>query len=334
MSREKLGKFGIDLPCLPTTNVGSLPKPDYVLAARARYARGEMNYEELHRLELQATEYWVKKQDEIGLDVIVDGEMYRGDMVAYFAETMSGFQTGELVRAYGNRYYRKPIISDGIKWCGPITVDWWRYAQSLTRKPVKGMVTGPYTIMDWSFDEHYHTRREATIAIAHEIRKEVEALSKAGAKIIQIDEPALSTRTDEMDFLRKAMEIVTKGIDAYFICHICYGDFAPVYQHMLSLNVDNLDLETSRNPAALADFLKENRFTKDISYGVVDVHTHKIETTSSIEAWIRQALNLYDRNSIWIDPDCGLKTRTVDETIAKLTNMKKAVDRIRLEIAK
>lgn len=332
MSRDKLAVVGIDLPRLPLTTVGSLPKPDYIVDARAKYARGDMKYEELKELEIQATGFWVRMQEEIGLDVIVDGEMYRGDMAAYFAETMQGFQTGELVRSYGNRYYRKPVITGEVKWCGPITLDWWRYAQSLTSKPVKGMLTGPYTIMDWSFNEYYRTRRDATIAIALELRKEVQALVEAGAKIIQVDEPALSTRIDELDFARDAMEIVTGGINAYFICHICYGNFLPVYRHMLSLTVDNLDLETTRRPKILEEYLQDNPFDKDISYGVIDVHNHEVETEDNIEATIRHALTLFDKDSIWIDPDCGLKTRSVDEAIAKLRRMVAAVSHIREEL--
>ena len=332
MSRAKLKKLGLDLPVLPTTTVGSLPKPDYILKARAKFARNEIKYDELKELELEATSYWVKKQDEIGLDVIVDGEMYRGDMVAYFAETMQGFQMGELVRSYGNRYYRKPVITGEIKWCGPITVDWWKYAQSFTDKPVKGMLTGPYTIMDWSFNEYYASRREAAMAIAVELRREVEALVKAGARIIQIDEPAISTRLEELDFARQALNLVIDGIEAYFVCHICYGNFTPVYQHMLALGVDNLDLETSQRIAALEEFIRDNRFTKDISYGVVDVHTHKVESVETIAENIRHAIGLFGVDAVWIDPDCGLKTRTIDEAVGKLVNIEAAVDQVRKEI--
>jgi 5-methyltetrahydropteroyltriglutamate--homocysteine methyltransferase len=170
------------------------------------------------------------------------------------------------------------------------------------------------------------------MAIATELRKEVEALVDAGARIIQVDEPAISTRIDELFFAREAMNIITEGIDAYFICHICYGNFAPVFEHMLSLGVDNLDLETSLKPVMLEEFLKENVFDKDISYGVVDVHRHTVETVDEIVATTRQALARFEPNKVWIDPDCGLKTRTVDEAIAKLTNMQNAVNILRKEI--
>lgn len=332
MNRDKLKSLGIELPLLPTTTVGSLPKSETLMTARNSFARGEISYSVLKDLELQMTEFWVRKQDEIGLDIIVDGEMYRGDMAAFFAETLKGFQTGGLVRSYGNRYYRKPVIIGKIKWCGPITVDWWRYAQSLTKKPVKGMITGPYTIMDWSFNEYYATRRAATLAIARELRKEVVALVGAGVKIIQIDEPAISTRTEELDFAREGIHVITEGVQAYFICHICYGNFAPVYRHMLSLSVDNLDLETSRRPKILEDYLAKNPFDKDISYGAIDVYKHETESIPEIENTIRYALTMFQPDTIWIDPDCGMKTRTIEETIAKLTNMQMAVANIRREV--
>jgi 5-methyltetrahydropteroyltriglutamate--homocysteine methyltransferase len=332
MNRDKLKSLGIELPLLPTTTVGSLPKSETLITARNSFARGEISYSVLKNLELQMTEFWVRKQDEIGLDIIVDGEMYRGDMAAFFAETLKGFQTGGLVRSYGNRYYRKPVITDKIKWCGPITVDWWRYAQSLTKKPVKGMITGPYTIMDWSFNEYYTTRRAATLAIARELRKEVAAMVGAGVKIIQIDEPAISTRTEELDFAREAIHVITEGIQAYFVCHICYGNFTPVYRHMLSLSVDNLDLETSRRPKILEDYLAKNPFDKDISYGAIDVHKHETESILEIENTIRHALTMFQPDTIWIDPDCGLKTRTIEESIQKLTNMQMAVANIRQEV--
>lgn len=332
MSRDKLLALGVDIPVLPTTSVGSLPKPGHLVAARKDFSQGKIGYVTLKALEREATEFWVRKQDEIGLDVIVDGEMYRGDMAAYFAETMQGFQTGELVRSYGNRYYRKPVITGEVRWCSPITTEWWKFAQSLTEKPVKGMLTGPYTIMDWSFNEFYPDRRSAAMAIARELRKEVEALVDAGARIIQVDEPAISTRIDELDFAREAMQVVTGGINAYFICHICYGNFLPVYRHLLSLNVDNLDLETSLKHDVLAAYIRDNPFSKDISYGVFDVHNHKTESVAEMEKNIRYALSMFDKGQVWVGPDCGLKTRSVEEAISKLTNMVTAVSHIREEI--
>ena len=235
MSRAKLGALGLDLPLLPTSTVGSFPKPDYLTEARAKVSRNAITRQELDGLERRATEFWVREQEELGVDVLVDGEQYRGDMVAYFAETMRGFARGGLVRSYGNRYYHKPVIVGEVRWPGPITVDWWRWTQSLTRRPVKGMLTGPYTIMDWSFNDHYPDRKAACLALAREVRKELEALLEAGARIVQIDEPALSVRPEELAFAVEAMHIVVDGLPAYYIVHACFGAFETIYPGLLDL---------------------------------------------------------------------------------------------------
>ena len=216
-----------DLPGkgLWTTSVGSMPKPDYILKARGQFARKEIDRAALEELEKRATREWIEFQDSIGTDLVVDGEQYRGDMVAYFAEELPGLDIGGLVRSYGNRFYRKPIATGPIGRDKPITVGWWEYAQSLTEKPVKGMLTGPYTICDWSFNEYYDSRRDFVLDLAKVIRDEALDLEKAGAKFIQIDEPAASTRMDELDLVIEAMQIVTEPLSAHTITHICYGDF-------------------------------------------------------------------------------------------------------------
>lgn len=329
MNNRKVDRLGLNLPILPTTSVGSFPKPDYLTQARAKFAKGQITRDELTKLEKQATEFWIKTQEEVGIDVLVDGEQYRGDMVAYFAEIMPGFQTGGLVRSYGNRYYHKPIIVSEVKWPHPITVDWWKFAQSLTSKPVKGMVTGPYTIMDWSFNEFYADRKSATIALAHEIRKEVEALAEAGAKIIQIDEPATSVLPEELPLMIESMQIVTEGLPVYFITHMCYGAFELVYPGLLQSPVDNFDLAISNSELDLISIFQKHPFTRDISVGVVDVHSHVIEDVETVKSRIRRALDVFPRQAVWIDPDCGLKTRTVDEAIAKLKVLVEAVKTFR-----
>lgn len=318
MNRSRLRESGIELPLLPTTSVGSFPKPADLLKARAGFAQGKISKNELEEAEKRATEFWIRKQEELGVDVLVDGEMYRGDMVAYFADHLSGFEQGGLVRSYGNRYYHKPIIVDEVKWRGPITVEWWQYAQRLTSKPVKGMLTGAYTLMDWSFNEFYPARRDACLALAAEIRKEVEALIRAGCKIIQIDEPAVSVRPAEMPLAIEAMQMTTRDLEAYFITHICYGDFASIYPGMLALAVDNFDLEMSNSGLDMLRLFKKSAFTKDISYGVVDVHSHVVEDRRVVEERLKKGLEVLPRENVWVDPDCGLKTRTVEEAIAKL----------------
>ncbi len=318
MSRQKLEQLGLDLPLFPTTSVGSFPKPDYLVKARADFNKQKITQARLEELERQATAFWIETQEKLGIDVLVDGEQYRGDMVAYFAERMPGFTEGGLVRSYGNRYYHKPIITEEVQWPGPVTVDWWKFAQSLTKKPVKGMLTGAYTIMDWSFNEHYSDRRATALALAQVIRKEVEALVAAGCKIIQIDEPALSVRPEELPIAIEAMDATTAGLGAYFITHACYGAFEYIYPGMLDLAVDNFDLEMSNSDLHMLELFRSHPFTKDISFGVVDVHTHVLEDQDAVRRRVEQALSILPKDQVWVDPDCGLKTRTVDEAIDKL----------------
>ena len=303
---------------LRTTQVGSLPKPDYLLRARSQHARGEITRDQLKELELRATHEWVEFQNEIGIDVVVDGEQYRGDMVAFFAEELEGFSRGGLVRSYGNRYYRKPIISGPIRRTHPITVEWWEYAQSLTEKPVKGMLTGPYTIRDWSFDEAYETRRDAVLALAEVIRDEAVALQEAGARYIQIDEPAVSTRMDELDLAIEALGVVTEPLTVHTVTHICYGDFHNAYPRMLDLPVDQIDLEMTNSDFDLLESFEEYPFTKNIGLGVADVHSHRIESVDEVVKGIERTLQLIPPERVYVDPDCGLKTRTVEEAKDKL----------------
>ena len=315
-----------------TTQVGSLPKPDHILAARTDFARGRITREELTRLEREATAEWIRFQDELGMDVIVDGEQYRGDMVAFFAEELPGFTQGGLVRSYGNRYYRKPVATGEIVRDHPITLDWWKYAQSLTDRPVKGMLTGPYTICDWSFNEHYDTREDLVMALAEVIHQEALDLQAAGAKYIQIDEPAVSTRMDELDLAIKALGVATEGLEVHTITHICYGDFHNAYPKMLDLPVEQLDLEMANSNYDLLESFRESPFTKSIGLGVVDSHSHRIESVEEVVEGIRRALKVIPAERMFVDPDCGLKTRTVEEARAKLRVVVEATHRVRAEL--
>ena len=315
-----------------TTSVGSMPKPDYILKARSQYARKEIDRDTLRDLEMKATREWVEFQESIGTDLIVDGEQYRGDMVAYFAEELPGLEIGGLVRSYGNRFYRKPIATGPVGREKPVTVEWWEYAQSLIDKPVKGMLTGPYTICDWSFNEYYDSRRDFVLDLAKVIRDEALDLERAGARFIQIDEPAASTRMDELDLVIEAMQIVTEPLEAHTITHICYGDFHNAYPKMLEIPVDQIDLEFANSEYGLLEEFSDNAFTKYIGLGISDVHTHEIEPVDEMIQGIRQTMKHIPPERIFVDPDCGLKTRTVEEAKEKLLNIKKAVDVVRAEL--
>ena len=317
---------------LKTTTVGSFPKSEELKSARAKVRRGQMEAAQLKALEQAETKEWIRLQEEIGIDILVDGELYRGDMATYFAEHLEGFTISSRVRSYGNRYYRKPIATGPIYLKKPITVEWFQFAQGLTKKPVKGMLTGPYTMMDWSFNEHYPNRREFCLALARAIHDEVKALEAAGAQFIQIDEPAVSTRFDEIDLAVEAMKIVTQGVNVQTGTHICYGEFEKVYPQILDLAVDQIDLEFANSNFALLDLIRKIPFTKEVGFGVLDVHSHRVETVEEIKNSIHKALEVFSPEKPYIDPDCGLKTRLKEECVAKLKNMVAAVQEVKKEL--
>lgn len=314
---------------LLTSTIGSFPKPEYLTKARAALAQGKIGEAELKAAEERATRETIALQEELGLDVLVDGEMYRGDMATYFAENTDGFAVSGLVRSYGNRYYRKPILTGPVRRRGPITVAWWKWAQSLTKKPMKAIITGPYTMMDWSFDEHYASRREACLDLARALHEEVRDLEAAGARWIQIDEPALSVRVDELDLAIAAMAIVTEGIRARTLTHICYGTFEQIYPRLLDLAVDEFDLAMADTGFALVDHFGKHPFTKIFGLGVFDVHTHVVEPVASMRAGIEKTLRYLPPERVTVVPDCGLKTRTWDEAKDKLVHLMAAVKQVR-----
>jgi len=319
---------------LLTTSVGSFGKPDYLTKARTAFSSKKITREELSELEKKATREIVALQEEIGVDILVDGEMARGDMVAYFGEHLEGMELGGLVRSYGNRYYHKPVINGEVKWTEPITLELWKLAQSLTDKPVKGMLTGPYTIVEWSFNEAYPTRRDAVLAVAEAVRREAQELEKAGAIYIQIDEPALSTRKEDLPIAIEGMGVVTQGLKAKTITHVCYGDFASVFPQFLEMPVVQFDLEAANSNYDMLDLFKDRGFPegKELALGVLDVHSHAVEDWEAVKAGIRRGLEVLPPDRLYIDPDCGLKTRPWDEAAPKLRVMMEAVHAVRKEI--
>ncbi len=317
---------------LLTTTVGSFGKPDYLQKARNTHARGKLSASELTELERKATEEWIRRQEELDLDILVDGEMYRGDMVAYFAERLDGFRIGGLVRSYGNRYYHKPVIASKLSRPKPMTVEWFRFTQSLTDRPVKGMLTGPYTMLDWSYNEAYRTRRDAALALAEIVRQEAEDLEAAGARYIQIDEPAIHARPEEIGIAIEAMGIVTQNLRAKTISHICYGDFAAIYPKVLELPVDQLDLAMHNYEYRWLKLFDEHPFTKELAIGIVDVHSHRLETVDEAAEGIRKGLKYVSADRLLPHPDCGLKTRTVEESVDKCRVVVEAAKKVRKEL--
>jgi len=318
---------------LLTTTVGSFGKPEYLQKARNAHARGKLSEAELLELERKATTEWIRAQEEVGLDILVDGEMYRGDMVAYFAERLEGYTIGGLVRSYGNRYYHKPIISGKIARPKPMTVEWFQFTQSLTDRPVKGMLTGPYTMLDWSYLESYKTRRDAALALAEVVRQEAEDLQAAGARYIQIDEPAIHARPEEIAIAIEAMGVVTQNLTAKTISHICYGDFAAIYPQVLDLPVDRLSLAMSNYGYRWLDLFDRHPYTKELEIGIVDVHKHELESVGEAAAGIRKGLRYVSPEKLLPHPDCGLKTRPPEESMAKCRVVVEAAKLVRKELA-
>ncbi len=317
---------------LLTTTVGSFPKPDYLARARLQFAKQQISRADLREVERRATREVIALQESLGLDILVDGEMERDDMTTFFAERLEGFAISGWVRSYGNRYYRKPIAAGPVRRRRPMTLEMFEFAQSLTAKPVKGMLTGPYTMTDWSFNEYFPTRRDMMMAMAEVIHEEALDLERAGARYIQIDEPALSTRPDELEDAIAAVRVVTDGLKAKTVSHMCYGDFKTIYPGLLRLPVDQLDLEAANNDYQLLHVLTAHPFTKEIALGVVDSHDHRTERKEAIKQGIYQALQYFTPQQLHIDPDCGLKTRTWEEAKSKLAVMTEAVREVREEI--
>ena len=316
---------------LLTSTIGSFPKPAELRSARRQFAEEEIEASDLREIEERAVRDVLKLQEEIGIDLLVDGEMDRGDMTTYFAERLEGMEISGLVRSYGNRYYRKPVIVDEIRRIAPMTVERWRFAQGATSKPVKAILTGPYTLMDWSFDEHYPSREACCMALAEVVREEAADLVAAGVRDLQIDEPAISVRPDELDLATRALDMVTADLDPRVRTwtHICYGEFGPVMERILELPVVGLLLELSNSGFDMLTALGGLPEGKLLGAGVVDVHSKTVETSQQIRERIEHVLDVLPPERVWINPDCGLKTRAPEESRAKLAAMVAATRAVR-----
>jgi len=318
-----------------TTVVGSYPKFPEASEAIRRRKRGEVSEEEFHELVKPAIERAVADQIEAGIDVVSDGEQSREDMVVYFAERLRGFEIGDWVRVFDNVYFRKPVIVSEVSFVKPMALPDWLYAKSVSRgRLVKVTITGPYTIVDWSFDRFYGDRREAVIAVARALRREIEELAKHGAQVIQVDEPALSTRPlrEEVELVKEALEVMLRGVPVWKkIVHLCFGRIEKILPYLLELPVDQIDMEFKNSGFRLLPHLKEVGFDKELGYGVVDVHSTRVETPEEIVEAVERLLKLdvVGPERIWLDPDCGLKRLPREVAVAKLRSIAEAARELR-----
>ncbi|WP_421934354.1 5-methyltetrahydropteroyltriglutamate--homocysteine S-methyltransferase [Phenylobacterium sp.] len=340
-ARRKVQIERLNLPAFPTTTIGSFPQTDEVRKARAAHGKGDLNdadYETFLREETARTVAW---QEEVGLDVLVHGEFERNDMVQYFGEQLAGFTFTKhgWVQSYGSRCVRPPILYGDVSRPKPMTVEWWRYAQSLTDRPMKGMLTGPVTILNWSFVRDDVSRELACRQIALAIRDEVVGLEAAGAGIVQIDEAALREglplrRGDWDNYLRWAVEcfrLTASGVADHtqIHTHMCYSEFNDIIAAIGDMDADVISIETARSKMELLDAFADYAYPAEIGPGVYDIHSPRVPAVDEMAELLKAARGRLPADQLWVNPDCGLKTRKWPETRAALINMVEAAKQAR-----
>jgi len=342
--RRKIQQAELSLPLLPTTTIGSFPQTSEVRKQRAKSDHGEISRSDYENFLKDKIREVVKIQEEIGLDVLVHGEFERNDMVQYFGEKLDGFAFTEhgWVQSFGSRYVRPPIIHSYVHRPSPMTVDWSTFAQSLTEKPMKGMLTGPVTILQWSFVRDDQPRSETCRQIAYSIRQEVIDLEAAGIRVIQIDEPALREglplhRGDWQEYLQWSVEcfkIASTGVrdETQIHTHMCYSEFNDIVQAIAEMDADVISIEASRSKMELLEAFESFEYPNDIGPGVYDIHSPNIPSLEDIKDLISRALEVIPAEQLWVNPDCGLKTRTWEEVIPALKNMTTAAQEIRSQL--
>ncbi|MBR7795894.1 5-methyltetrahydropteroyltriglutamate--homocysteine S-methyltransferase [Agaribacter marinus] len=341
--RIKKQQHELKLPLLPTTTIGSLPQTPVVRKTRTKWRKGEISNEKYEQFIKDNIDKWITIQEELELDVLVHGEFERTDMVEYFGEKLNGFEVTAFgwVQSYGSRCVKPPLIFGDVSFNKAMTVKESVYAQSLTEKPVKGMLTGPVTILNWSFVHDDAPRFTIQNQIALALRKELEALEENGIQIIQVDEPALreGLPLDERkweDYLEAAVYafgLATSAVkdSTQIHTHMCYSEFHDIYETIDALDADVISIETSRSHGEMVTTFEENTYEKEIGLGVYDIHSPRIPAKSEIIQNINRALQTIPPKQFWINPDCGLKTRNEEETIGALKIMVEAAADIRKE---
>ncbi len=342
--RQKIQQQALGLPLFPTTTIGSFPQSDEVKRNRNAWRKKQLSNEDYEAFIELETKRWIHLQEDLDMDVLVHGEFERTDMVEYFGEKLTGFAFTEKawVVSYGSRCVKPPIIYGDVAWSSAITVKESAYAQSLTKRFVKGMLTGPVTILNWSFVRDDISRKDVAYQIALALRKEVEALETAGISIIQVDEPALREglplRKEEwgtyLDWAVNAFKLATSSVkdETQIHTHMCYCEFNDFIEPISALDADVISIETSRSHGELISSLQVNPYTKGIGLGVYDIHSPRVPSEGEMLAIMRDSLQVLDKHQFWVNPDCGLKTRKEPETIAALANMVGATKILRQEV--
>ncbi len=339
--RAQIQKSKLNLPLYPTTTIGSFPQTREIRSTRLKYKRGDIDptiYETKMQGEIEKA---VRFQEDLGLDVLVHGEAERNDMVEYFGQQLDGYLFSQFgwVQSYGSRCVKPPIILGDISRPNPMTIEWSSYAQSITEKPMKGMLTGPVTILNWSFVRDDQPRSETCYQLALAIREEVLDLEQAGISIIQIDEAALREglplrRSDWQEYLNWSVEcfrITANGVkdETQIHTHMCYSEFNDIIEAIANMDADVITIETSRSQMELLEAFDSFRYPNEIGPGVYDIHSPNIPSEEQMVNLMELAAKRVPAERLWVNPDCGLKTRAWKEVLPALTNMVSAAKRLR-----
>jgi 5-methyltetrahydropteroyltriglutamate--homocysteine methyltransferase len=339
--RSEVQRQRFALPAFPTTTIGSFPQTADVRRARAAHAKGALSDADYDTFLRDETARAVRWQESIGLDVLVHGEFERNDMVQYFGELLSGFAFTRhgWVQSYGSRCVRPPVLYGDVSRPRPMTVGWWTFAQSLAKKPMKGMLTGPVTILNWSFVRDDVDRSAACRQIALAIRDEVMDLERAGARMIQIDEAALREGLPlrgaqwkyYLDWAIECFRLASSGVadETQIHTHMCYAQFNDIIDAIAAMDADVISIETSRSKMELLEAFRTYKYPNDIGPGVYDIHSPRVPSASEMVSLLTLARRRLSDQQIWINPDCGLKTRTWEEVKPALVNMVEAAQQIR-----
>ena len=339
--RRAAQEASLGLPMYPTTTIGSFPQTPDIRKTRAGFKKGEISSEDYTAFMKAEIEKVVRFQEEVGLDVLVHGEPERNDMVEYFGQLLDGFTFTKngWVQSYGSRCVKPPVIYGDVSRAKPMTVDWSVYAQSLTDRHMKGMLTGPVTILQWSFVREDQPRKDTAWQIALSIRDEVSDLEAAGIKVIQIDEPALKEGTplrksdwdDYFDWAVNAFKLATSSAkdETQIHTHMCYCDFNDIMPVIAALDADVISMEASRSHAELLDAFADYNYPNEIGPGVYDIHSPRVPSTEEMVKLLEQMLEKLSKEQLWVNPDCGLKTRGWVEVEQSLKNMVEAAIKLR-----
>jgi 5-methyltetrahydropteroyltriglutamate--homocysteine methyltransferase len=331
----------LQLPQLPTTTIGSLPQTEEIRAARRHFNAGLLSVEEYERFLEHEIRAAIERQEHVGLDVLVHGEPERSDMVQYFAEQLNGYAVSAhgWVQSYGSRCVKPPILFGNVSRRGPMTLRWWRFAQSCTSRPVKAMLTGPVTMLQWSFVRDDQPREQTCRQLALAVRDEARDLERAGAAIIQIDEAALREglplrRDQQAGYLRWAIDcfrLVTGALhdETQVHSHMCYSHFDAILADIARMDADVVSIEASRSQMKLLDAFADFDYPSQIGPGVYDIHSSRVPTVDELESLIAEAQRRIPSEQLWVNPDCGLKTRRWEEVLPALTHLVQAAHRRR-----